>query len=174
MSELSTLIAALASVVSAFAAWRMWKVSESTHSLQASVERARKPLVNLWWNGLILQAPKQIGSMSVVNTGATALLIRTLRILGPNGQAISFLFSQREERKHPTEEILGNIDDLQNYAQVATDLVIQPNEIYRVLFPAYSSQFKIEAMYYDNTFEFIEIDTSNLGGKYILTGQGRK
>lgn len=53
-----------------------------------------------------------------------------------------------------------------------TDIILLPNIIYQAFFEIQSGQFKIEAMYYDNKFEFVEIETSVLGGKYILTGRG--
>lgn len=174
MSELSTLIAALASAVSAFAAWRMWKVSESTHFLQASVESTKKPLVHVWYNGTQSLTPKVFGGMTLINIGKESLPVRRFRILGNGRQPLAFKLLDptllKVKRYSP--------EDLEKYQpkfeQEATDFVLAPTEIFQTSVEIDSSQLTLEFMYYDNTFEFIEIDTSNLGGKYILTGQGRK
>lgn len=175
MSDLATWSTTIASAVSAIAAWRMWKVSESTLSLQASVEQSKEPKVHVWFNGQMSVTPKVISSLSIVNIGQTALPLRTLRLIGQNGQAMKFLFSDELHGAHPKKVNKEMVEQrLGGMPQVDTDIILHPNTIYQVFFEIESGQFKIEVMYYDNSFEFIEIDTSNLGGKYILTGQGRK
>lgn len=174
MSELSTLVAALASAVSAFAAWRMWKVSENTHSLQASVENTKKPLVHVWYNGTQSLTPKVFGGMTLINIGKESLPVRKFRILGNSRQPLGFkLFDPTllKVKRYSPEDL----DTYQpKFEQEATDFVLAPTEIFQTSVEIDSSQLTLEFMYYDNTFEFLEIDTSNLGGKYILTGQGRK
>lgn len=175
MSDLSTSVTAIASAVSAWAAYAMWRVSRSTLNLQASVEKAKEPKVHIWFNGQIMLTPKVVSSLSIVNIGQTALPIRTLRLVGPDGQAMRFLFSNELHGAHPKKINKEMVEqNLAGMPQVDADIILHPNTIYQVFFQIQSGQFKVEVMYYDNSFEFIEIDTSNLGGKYILTGQGRK
>lgn len=174
MNEISTWVTAIASGISAFAAWRMWKVSESTHSLQATVESAKKPLVHVWYNGPQSLTPKVYGGMTLINIGKESLPVRRLRILGNDRQPLRFKLLDptllKVKRYSP--------EDLEKYQpkfnQETTDFVLAPTEIFQTSIEIESSQLTLEFMYYDNSFEFIEIDTSNLGGKYILTGQGRK
>lgn len=174
MNSLSVWVSAIASFISAVAAWKMWKVSESTLSLQASVEDAKKPLVHVWYNGTQSLTPKVYGGMTFINIGKESLPIRRLRILGNSRQPLGFKLLDptllKVKRYSPKD-----LDKYQpKFEQEATDFVLPPTEIFQSSIEIDSSQLTIEVMYYDNGFEFIEIDTSNLGGKYILTGQGRK
>lgn len=176
MSDLSTWITAIASAVSAWAAYAMWRVSRSLYHLQASVEEARKPLVHIWVNNVIFGSEqKETASVSLINIGRTPLPIRTLRLLGQDGQAMQFMLSDKF-CGWSTAQLKNEITvfDFSAMSQTETDLVLLPNIIHQAFFQNRFSQIKVEVMYYDNSFEFIEIDTSNLGGKYILTGQGRK
>jgi hypothetical protein len=170
MSDISTWVTAIASVISAVAAWRMWKVSQNTLRLQASVENARKPLVHIWYNSHSIADGKTIGTFTLVNIGGSPLPVRTLRVLfGPEKQGHATELSAHtiiEEKKAR----IG----LRHSNQAITDLILQPNQLSFVEIVLQGSQCRFEVMYYDNSFEFIEIETSNLGGKYILTGQGRK
>lgn len=171
----SAWVTAIATVVSTVVAYLMWRVSEKLYGLQASVEKTKEPKVHIWFNGQIMLTPKVVSSLSIVNIGQTALPIRNLRLIGPDSQAMKFLFSSDLHGAHPKKINKEMVE--QNFAgmpQVDTDIILHPNAIYQVFFPIESGQFKIEVMYYDNRFEFVEIDTSNLGGKYILTGKGRK
>lgn len=179
MSDLSTctmlvatVVSAIATVVSALAAWRMWNVSKDTLSLQASVEEAKKPLVHIWYNRHNIADGKTIGAFTLVNIGGSPLPIRTLRILfGPEkqGQATEIAaYTVVEEKKVPIGIRIWSS------RQEITDLILPPNQLSFVEVVLQGNQCRFEVMYYDNSFEFIEIDTSNLGGKYILTGQGRK
>ncbi len=181
MSEISTwammaatLVSAVATVVSAIAALRMWKVSQNTLSLQASVENTKKPLVHVWYNGTQNLTPKVFGGMTFINIGKESLPVRRLRILGNGRQPIGFKLldpTMLKVKRYSPEDL----DKYQpKFEQEALDFVLSPTEIFQTSVEIDSSQLVLEAMYYDNTFEFIEIDTSNLGGKYILTGQGRK
>jgi hypothetical protein len=118
--------------------------------------------------------PKVSSSLSFVNIGQTALPIRSLRILGQDGQALRFLFSDELHGSHPKKidkEVA--VARLSGMPQLDTDIILLPNTIYKAFFEIQSGQFKIETMYYDNSFEFLEIDTSVIGGEYILTGKGR-
>jgi len=65
------------------------------------------------------------------------------------------------------------ISRMSGMPQLDTDIILRPNTIYKAFFEIQSGQFKIETMYYDNLFEFVEVDTSVLGGKYVLTGKGK-
>lgn len=171
----SAWVTATATVVSTGVGYFVWRVSKNLYDLQASAEKSKEPKVHIWFNGQISLTPKVISSLSIVNIGQTALPIRTLRLLGQNGQAMKFLFSDELHGAHPKKVNKEMVDQrLGGMPQVDTDIILHPNTIYQVFFEIESGQFKIEVMYYDNSFEFIEIDTSNLGGKYILTGQGRK
>ncbi|MDZ4676288.1 MAG: hypothetical protein SGI74_02170 [Oligoflexia bacterium] len=181
MSDLSTWVmlvatgvSAVATVVSALAAWRMWKVSESTLNLQASVEVTKKPLVHIWYNGTQSLTPKVFGGMTIINIGKESLPVRRLRILGNGRQSLGFKLldpTLLKVKRYSPEDL----DKYQpKFEQEATDFVLSPTEIFQASIEIDSSQLTLEVMYYDNSFEFIEIDTSNLGGKYILTGQGRK
>lgn len=170
----SAWVTAIATVVSSGVAYFMWRVSQKLYNLQKSVEAAKEPKVHIWFNGQMMLTPKVISSLSIVNVGQTALPIRTLRIIGQDGQAMKFLFSDELHGAHPKKVNREMVEqNLGGMPQVDTDIILHPNTIYQVFFQIQSGQFKVEVMYYDNSFEFIEIDTSNLGGKYILTGQGR-
>lgn len=170
MSDISAWVTAIASVISAVAAWRMWRVSQNTHSLQASVENAKKPIVHIWYNRHSIADGKTIGTFTLVNIGGSPLPIRTLRVLfGPEKQG-----QATEISAHTIIEDKKVRIGLRHSNQEITDLILQPNQLSFVEIVLQGSQCRFEAMYYDNSFEFIEIDTANLGGKYILTGQGRK
>lgn len=171
----STWITTIASAVSAVASWQMWQVSKNTLKLQESIESVNSPKVYIWFNGQIAPPPKIIYSLSFVNIGKTALPIRTLRILAQNGQATRCLFSDQTQDLSG-KAILAKMQLHFNSGNQSkdTDIILSPNLVYQAFFEIESSQFKIEVMFYDNSFEFIEIDTSNLGGKYILTGKGKK
>ena len=176
MSDLSTwvmlaatIVSAVATVVSAVAAWRMWKVSQSNLNLQVSVESAKKPLVHIWYNRHSIADGKTIGTFTLVNIGGSPLPIRTLRVLfGPEKQG-----QATELTAHTIIEDKKARIGLRHSNQEITDLILQPNQLSFVEIVLQGSQLRFEVMYYDNSFEFIEIDTSNLGGKYILTGHGR-
>lgn len=170
----SAWITAIAAITSTVVAYFMWRVSQKLYDLQASVEKSKEAKVNVWFNGSEILAPKVITSMSFVNMGEQPMRIRTLRLIALNGQAMKFKLIEKSEPAHYVEKYQSIVDSLPSYSQQATDIIFMPNTIYQAFIGIESGQFKIEAMYYDNTFEFIEIDTSNLGGKYILTGQGRK
>lgn len=174
MSDLSTWVMAIASVVSAWAAWQMWKVSRNSLNLQASVENTKKPLVHVWYNGTQNLTPKVFGGMTFINIGKESLPVRRLRILGNGRQPLGFKLldpTLLKVKRYSPEDL----DKYQpKFEQEAIDFVLSPTDIFQTSVEIDSSQLVLEVMYYDNSFEFIDIDTSNLGGKYILTGQGRK
>lgn len=174
MIDISNIIIAIFSGVSAFAAIAMWQVSKKLYNLQLSVEKSREPHVNIWFNGEEIQAPKVISSLSLVNLGSSAMRIRTLRLLGANGQAMNFKFAEKSQTTHYVEKYQEIMKDISSYSQRETDIILLPNITYQAFVGIQSGQFKVEAMYYDNSFEFLDIDTSNLGGKYVLTGKGIK
>ncbi len=171
----SAWVTAIASVVSALTAYALWKVSKATLSLQASIEAAKAPKVQIWYNGLQPLAPKVVSSLSFINSGKEALPVRRLRILGSDGQAIRFLLSDELHGSHPKKiDRTMTLERMSGVPQLDTDLILLPNRIYQAFFEFESGQFQVEAMYYDNSFEFIKIDSSILGGNYVLSGQGKK
>jgi hypothetical protein len=162
MSDLSIWVTAIASAISAWAACAMWKVSRNLYDLQSSVESSREPKIHFWCNNN--------KHLTLLNVGKEPLAIRTLRVLtglrSPIQQSIQFKF---EEMK---KDDLGYITN--NNSELPQDIILNPNQLHQIVLQDEMNQFTIEVMYYDNTFEFLEIDTSILGGKYILTGKGRK
>lgn len=172
LTIVATTVSAIATIISALAAWRMWKVSKSTLDLQASVENAKKPLIHIWFNGEEIQAPVKVFSLSLVNLGQTSMPIRKIRVLNSSG-VTQFQFLEKNSKQKYVEKYQAIMKNLSSYQNEVVDLILLPSIIYQLMVRV-QGQFKIEAMYYDNSFEFIEIDTSYLGGKYILTGQGRK
>ncbi len=170
MIDLSTWITAIASAISAWAAYAIWRVSRNTLNLQASVEDAKKPLVHIWYNGIPRSDLGHIQTFTMVNIGGSAMPIRTLRVLyGPEKTSQSTHISAytiEGKEKH----LIGR----QQIKNQMTDLILVPNQICFVEAECNSGQLRFEVMYYDNSFEFLEIDTSYLGGKYVLTGKGQK
>ncbi len=132
------------------------------------------PKTHIWFNGPLIVSPKEISSLSVVNIGKTSMPIRRLRIIGSNKNVVKFKFIEKSKHINFTAQYNEIMDGLKTFSEVETDIMLHPNVIYEILFGIYADQFIIEAMYYDNTFEFIEIDTSILGGKYILSNNRRK
>lgn len=161
----SAWVTAIATVVSAGIAYFMWLVSQSLFNLQKSVESAKNPKVHFWCNGT--------NSINVINIGKQSLPIRRLRFLegyrSPTQKHIQFNFRSLNSVSSDSEKNIASarLSEL-------TNLIFNPNDIHEAWFDFGYGQLTVEVMYYDNSFEFIEIDTSNLGGKYILTGQGRK
>jgi hypothetical protein len=170
MNDLSIWVTAIASVFSAGAAYAMWRVSRNTLNLQASVEDAKKPSVQLWLNP---NKDETTGHLTIVNIGGTTMPIRSLRILGNNGQAVSFSVDVRKEGVRVIDQRTAMIEALASTTHQKFDLLLEPNIVYRTKFAIDTTQPKIEIMYYDNSFEFIQLDTSKLG-PYTITGQGRK
>ena len=138
--------------------------------LEDRIESAKKPLVHIWYNRHNIADGKTIGAFTMVNIGGSPLPIRTMRVLfGPEkqGQTTEIAaYTILEDKKAR----IG----LRHTNQDITDLILQPNQLNFVEIVLQGSQCRFEVMYYDNSFEFLEIDTSDLGGRYILTGQGRK
>ncbi len=166
----SAWVTAIATVVSTGVAYFVWRVSQKLYDLQTSVEKAKRPLVHIWYNRHSIADGKTIGTFTLVNIGGSPLPIRTLRVLfGPEKQG-----QATELSAHRIVEDKKARIGLRHSNQEITDLILQPNQLSFVEIVLQGNQCRFEVMYYDNSFEFIEIDTSNLGGKYILTGQGRK
>jgi hypothetical protein len=162
MSDISTWVTAIATAISAWAAYAMWKVSKSLYDLQSSVESSKEPKIHFWCNSN--------KHFTLLNLGKEPLAIRTLRVLtglrSPTQQNVLFKFEQM--KKDDQGYITGNSNEFPK------DIILNPNKLYQIMLQDEMPQLTIEAMYYDNSFEFLEIDTSILGGKYILTGKGRK
>lgn len=171
MSDLATWIIVIATCVSSWAAWAMWKVSKHTLELQHTIEESKTPLVQIWFDNSYQSFEGIVGQLTFINLGKEALPIRTL----------SFLYGNPENRIQSafSENLINStfVTNKMNYSDSQDDLILKNNKIIKLTLlsnNAWPNKFKIRAMYYDNTFEFVEIDTSNLGGKYILTGQGKK
>lgn len=149
----------------------MWRVSQKLYNLQESVEELKKPLVHIWYNQHGIADGKTIGSFTLASIGGSPLPIRRMRVLfGPerHGQATEIAaFTINHDKKIPISL------NLSSSRQEIADIILQPNQLSFVEIVLQGSQLRFEVMYYDNSFEFIEIDTSNLGGKYVLTGRGR-
>lgn len=162
MNESLLLITAISSFGSALSACAMWKVSKNLYNLQLSAENSKEPKIHFWCNSN--------KHLTLLNVGKEPLAIRTLRVLtglrSPTQQNVLFEFEQM--KKDDQGYITGNNNEFPK------DIILNPNRLYQIVIQDEMSQLTIEAMYYDNTFEFLEIDTSILGGKYILTGKGRK
>ncbi|WP_413288384.1 hypothetical protein [Bdellovibrio sp. HCB337] len=170
MNDLSTWVTALASAVLAWAAYSMWRVSRNTLKLQSSVEKAKKPFCNIWYNGTPQSDLGHIQNFTVGNIGMSALTIRTLRILfgsekiGRSTHIAAYTVDGKEKK------LIGR----QSKKKLVADLIITSKQLCFIEAECSSGRLHFEVMYYDNSFEFIEIDTSNLGGKYILMDRGGK
>lgn len=164
----SSWVSALSALASAVTAFALWRVAKATLSLQKSVEASKAPLVYIWFSGPIGLTSRS--SLTFVNVGQTALPLRTLRIIGQDGQAVRLLLYQGDS----TTLSLDAIRDMRvsNAPQVQTDVIFEPNVVYRTFSELQFIQLEVEVMYYDNSFEKVPMDLSNLGGKYILTGKG--
>lgn len=170
MRDVSIWITSIASVASALAAWRMWKVSQSTLSLQETIEKEKQPLISIWINSSTTEELK----FTMINLGKAALPIRSLSITGVisgNRQYKSFICREKNEQPIPPYGMVRTPHFIHKQSHI--DLIIEMNQIWYLEVKVVHEP-RIEVMYYDNSFEFIEIDTSNLGGKYILTGKGKK
>lgn len=173
MPEKISLIAsgasAFAAIISAFAAFATWRVSKRLYGLQNSIEEAKRPLVHIWYDGTKELTPKVTATLTFVNLGSTPLLLRTLRLIAANGQASQIALlpieskSDKRDRSYTSTSL--------KYTQELTDLIFNPSVAQHISLQIESSQFKVEAMYYDNSFEFVPIDNSRLGGNYILSGK---
>jgi len=155
-----SIISAIAGIASSVAAIFMWIISKKLYNLQKSIEDSKKTLVHIWCNSN--------KNLTLINLGKQSLPIRTLRLL--EGKRSSYnrnidftLIKAREENDQEPKLFLSN-----------RDILLIHEKIYNLNLKQEQLQMTFEVMYYDNSFEFVEIDTSNLGGKYILTGIGTK
>jgi len=171
MNEFSTWVTVIATCISAWAAWAMWKVSKRTLVLQHSIEDSKKPLAHIWYNTQGNIDGQKAHSFTFLNIGSSPLPIRSLKAIfsdGTHGRVNAFVVK-------PEKDIgvkVGRRFDINQ--QEISDLILIPNELYFIEVVLTHGQFNFKIMYYDNTFENINIDTSNLGGKYILIGHGKK
>ncbi|HLD98845.1 MAG TPA: hypothetical protein VJB59_01220 [Bdellovibrionota bacterium] len=169
MSNVSAWVAAVASAISAWAAWQMWRVSRSMLKLQSSIENSKKASVQIWINP---SKDDKVGYFTIVNVGGTTLPVRSLRVIGNGGQAVSFSIELRDDGVRIVDARTAMMEALASRTQQKFDLLLEPNVVYRAKFSLDTTQPKIEVMYYDNSFEFLPLDTSRLG-PYTLIGQGR-
>ena len=184
-------ITAISAAVTTFVVFGSWRISKRLLSLQAgqlkiqdtqaqiqaeqlNIEQkaaeGASPLIHIWYNRHQLSGNSMIGVFTLLNTGGSPLAIRTLRILSGSvnqGQALEIAAHAVKDEKSVA---VGRTSSKQELV----DLVIVPNELTKVEMRLEASQVRFEVMYYDNSFEFVEIDTSILGGKYRLTGRGKK
>tara|TARA_R110002049_G_scaffold209537_1_gene380430 strand:- start:816 stop:1307 length:492 start_codon:yes stop_codon:yes gene_type:complete len=162
MNNIFSWLTIIASGVSAVAAWAMWRVSKNLYALQKSIEESKKPIVHFWCDNNNL--------LTLANIGKEPLPIRTIRVLkGLRSTTQDISYFTLSNLKKGQVAILS-----ENYSQVSVNCIIEPNQLYQIMIKEELLQLTIEVMYYDNSFEFLEIDTSILGGKYILTGKGKK
>lgn len=165
MSVIASVTSGVAAVATGYVSWRIFQ-------LQKTVEDAKKPLVHIWYNGTKKLLPKLSAELSFANLGSTALLVRKIRLLGNDGQAMPIALIRAEQL--PQHRDRSYTQTSPKHEQEIVNVVFGPSEIAGLSFEIEAGQMKVEVMYYDNSFEFVEIDTSNLGGKYTLTGKGKK
>jgi hypothetical protein len=167
--EIISLIASgtsgLAAAATGFVSWRIYQ-------LQKTVEDAKSPQVHIWYSGTKKLLPRLSAEFSFANLGQTPLLIRRLRILGNNAQAIPIAIA--ELHREPLERDRSYSQTSLKFNQEVIDVILEPGKVQILSFEIETSQMKVEVMYYDNSFEFVDVDTANLGGKYVLTGKGKK
>lgn len=157
----SSWVTAISTVVSTGVGYFVWRISQKLYDLQKSVEESKNPKVHFWCNGT--------NSINIINIGKESLPIRRLRFLegyrSASQKHIQFNFKSLKIESSDSEKNITSASELPN-------LIINLNDIYEAWFDLGYGQLTVEIMYYDNSFEFIEIDTSKLGGEYILTGKG--
>lgn len=165
LSIIASATAGLAALATGYVSWRIYQ-------LQKTVEDGKMPLVHIWHNGTKKLLPKLSAEMSFANLGATPLLARRLRLLGNDGQAmpIALIYPERP----PQLRDRSYTQSSPKCESEAVDVVFEHGKVQGVSYESEVSQLRVEVMYYDNSFEFIDVDTSNLGGKYTLTGKGKK
>lgn len=157
--------------VSAFGAIVSGYIAYKIYLLDKKFSEEGKPLVSIWFDNTYQTFDGILGELTLINLGKESLPIRTL----------VFLYGNPESRIHSaTSESLLNstqMNNFANYSESQNDLMLEGNKITKFILLSKSdwpTQFTVRAMYYDNTFEFIQVDTSNLGGEYILKGKGKK
>jgi hypothetical protein len=162
-------IIAAATVFTAVAAIMSYLVADRMRKLQEAAEVAKSPLAHIWYNQHFLDSGAMRGDFTVINTGGSPLAIRTLHIKTGSGSSLKSLeISGQMISKGQALEI-----DNSRAKQELVDIVIAPHEILKLRMKLEARQVEIVAMYYDNSFEFVPIDTMILGGKYRLTGKGK-
>lgn len=145
------LFSALGTVGAAWVGWRLYQ-------LQKSLEDAKKPKVTVWFN----PTANGLGLFSFVNLGQASLLVHKLDVIaGANIHAIEVVDMQSGVPVSHNSE-----------SPFVRDIVFLPNQPFILM--AYSgpnkpSQFQVRLMYYDNRFEFLDIDTGKYG-PYLLKG----
>jgi hypothetical protein len=169
-------ITTLSTVVSAGAAIASWKVAQSLLRLQNAVEADRKlqenPLVQIWFDNSGQTFEGSQGELSIINLGGRSLAIRTLDVIhgGPANEKRLLMFI-----KVKASGVSFDLDG-SKFTDKIRDLVLKSDLVHEILLKSpegFPSQFKIRVMYYDNSFETVDVDTANLGGKYVLTGKGK-
>lgn len=162
--RLTEWLSAIGALISGYIAYKVFLLDEK-------VSEGAKPRVSIWFDNSYQTFDGILGELTFINLGKESLPIRTL----------TFLYGNPENRIHSalSDSLLNStqINNSANFSNSKNDLIFKNNQIIKYTLLSESdwpNQFSIRAMYYDNTFEFIQIDTSNLGGKYILTGKGKK
>ena len=163
-SKLTDWVSALGAVISGYIAFKVYH-------LDKRVSDEGKARVSVWFDNSLETFDGVLGELTFINLGKESLPVRK----------ITFLFGNPEKRVNSiiTNDIQGSVQNFGSihYSDSQENLIFEHNKIVKLLLSSkdeWPTQFKIRAMYYDNTFEFINVDTSNLGGKYFLTGKGRK
>ncbi len=184
-------ITAAATVATAFIYFRLNKLQRGQLSilseqktvqkqqldLVASVENQKLPFCHIWYNGTgaiskdLNQSVK--ATFSLINTGGSPFVARTVRLLEGKRSAAGNK-SLNIEAALIQANWLDSVIPNKTQPQVLTDLIVPPCELVRIEFVPAATQYCFEFMYHDGSFEFIDIDTMNLGGKYTVTGKGVK
>ncbi|MFZ4715525.1 MAG: hypothetical protein ACOYL6_17510 [Bacteriovoracaceae bacterium] len=158
------LISAIGALISGYMGYKVY-------DLDKRVSNENLPRVSIWFDNSCQDFDGILGELTFINLGKEALPIRTLALLHGNPEKrISSCFKEKRLNE-------SSFKNSYNFLDSQNDYIFVNNKIEKLVLysPGVSpSQFIIRAMYFDNTFEIINIDTSNLGGKYFLTGKGIK
>lgn len=162
--RLTEWVSAIGALISGYIAYKVFL-------LDKKVSEGAKPRVSIWFDNSHQTFDGILGELTFINLGKEGLPVR----------ALTFLYGNPESRIHSalSESLLNStqINNTSNYSDSQNDLIFENNQIIKYTLLSerdWPTQFSVRAMYYDNTFEFIQIDTANLGGKYILIGKGKK
>lgn len=160
--RLTEWISAVGALISGYIAYKVY-------ILDKKVSEASKPRVSIWHSVDFQDFDGILGVLTFINLGKESLPTRE----------IAFVYDSPEKRIDSI--LVENISSTPSlgviYESSQSDLIFETNKPVKVLLRSqkdWPTQFKIRVMYYDGSFEFIDIDTSNLGGKYVLTGKGKR
>lgn len=162
--RLTEWLSAVGGLVSAIIAFKLF-------ALEKKLKEQESPKVSIWYDSTLQTLDDLHGELTLINLGKDSLPIKGLDLLygNPESRIKSWLLDKDQVINLPSVS-----DD--SFLDRQSDLILKSHEVFRLILKSkdWPSQFKIRAMYYDGSFEFLDIDTSVLGGKYILTGKGKK